>query len=245
MVRGARRLFGLAAGLLLLACACDPEATPLPVNLPTRPPPTEIAATDEAPQVLRYAVAPDALPYLSAADQAQIAASASLIPLDAPPAAADLGAQYDIVVSLTALPDFTAAPEPLQVSLIFDTSLPPLDDPDIELIIHQSVDPQAIAAAPTPSQSALRSRLANAGYPDGFDLTLLALAPGADTLAALLESVGIHARLVSDSAQPAHLTLTTAPNGDALTILTLPLYYRAVDGLSITFTPSGFPVAQR
>jgi hypothetical protein len=245
--------------LLLLACACEPEATPLPGNLPTRPPPTSEAATPEATQALRYAVAPDALPYLSADDRALISASAEIVTLDALPAAAELGAQYDIVVALGDLPGGTPAPAPLQVSLIFNTSLPPLDDPNLELIVYQTVDTQAVAAAlgvpsgvppeqagaaPAPSQEALRSRLANAGYPDGFDLTLAAFAPGADVLVRLLEAVGIHTRIVSDD-EPAHLTLTTEPAENALTVLTLPLVYRAADGLTITFTPSGFPIAER
>ena len=239
--------------VLLLACACEPDATPLPGNLPTREPPTPEPTELSA---LRYAIAPNTLPYLSEPDRAQIASSAEIVALDAPPAAAELGARYDIVVALGDLPDSELAPSPLQLSLIFNTSLSPLDDPDLELIVYQTIDPQAVAgalgvppeqagAAPAPSRSALRSRLANAGYPDGFDLTLAAFAPGADVLARLLEAVGIHTRIVTAADEPAHLTLTTAPTTDALTLLTLPIRYRAVDGLTITFTPAGFPVAQR
>jgi hypothetical protein len=244
---------GLAA-LLFLACACEPEATPLPGNLPTRAPAT--ATAEATPALVRYAIAPDALPYLAAEDQTLISASAEIIALDAPPAADDLGTRYDIVVALGSLPDSTLVPEPLRVSLIFDTSLPPLDDAEIELIVYQTVDPQAIAralgvppeqagAAPSPSRETLRARLANAGYPDGFDLTLAAFAPGAETLVGLLEAIGVHARIVTDADEAAHLTLTTELATDALTILTIPIRYRAVDGLSITFTPSGFPIVSR
>src|SRR5712671_2255633 len=84
---GAKRLaFGIAA-LLLLVCACGPEATPLPVNLPTLPLPSPTAGT---PAQLRYAVAPDALPYLTDHDRNLIGASAQLIPLDAAPSPDDL-----------------------------------------------------------------------------------------------------------------------------------------------------------
>jgi hypothetical protein len=252
----ANRLFGLTTGLLLLACACEPEATPLPVNLPTLSEPTSAVTTAEAPPTLRYAVAANALPYLSAEDQSLISASAEIVLLDTPPTADDLGTRYDIVVALGDLPDSTLAPAPLEVSLIINTSLPPLDDAELAHIVYQTVDPQQIAlalgvppeqagAAPAPSREALRSRLANAGYPDGFDLTLGAFAPGADVLALLLEAVGIHTRIPAEAGEPTHLTLTTVPTTDALTLLTIPLSYRAVDGLTITFTPSGFPVAQR
>src|SRR5947199_311182 len=99
---GAKRFgCGIAAGLLLLLTACGPEATPLPVNLPTLPPPSPTAGT---PALLRYAVAPDALPYLTDQDRTLISASAQLIPLDSAPADSDLGARYDLLVALGDLP---------------------------------------------------------------------------------------------------------------------------------------------
>lgn len=247
------RLLGFLLMALVLVSACEPEATPLPGNLPTRVPPTP---TPTEVSGLRYAVAPNALPYLSDADRQAVSADAELIALDAPPIPDDLGARYDLVVALGDLPDGTETPSPLQISLIVNTSLAPLDDPALADIVRSAVDPQQIAralnvpperasAASGVAPEALRTRLANAGYPDGFDLTLAALAPGADALAALLASVNIHARIVIDAAEPAHLTLTTVPATDALPILTIPISYRAVEGLTITFTESGFPVAER
>lgn len=248
----AKQRLGLLVVVLVLACACEPEATPLPVNLPTQPP---LTATPTEPGTIRYALAPNTLPYLSDSDRQAMSASADIVELDAPPADDDLGARYDIVVALGDLPDGTRAPESLQLSLIVDTTLPPLDDPALADPVRAAIDPQQIAralnvppeqaeSAPGVTRESIRSDLANAGYPDGFDLTLAALAPGADTLAGLLESVGIHVRIVTD-AEPAHLTLTTAPTPDALPLLTIPISYRAVEGLTITFAPTGFPVARR
>ncbi len=252
------RLNGLIAGLILLACACAPEPTPLPVILPTLPPATAAPAADATDAPLRYALAPDALPYLSAADRAAISAHAGIIALDSPPDPADLGSAYDLIVSLAALPDASLSPTELQISLLIDTSLVPLDDPQLADLLRLAIDPQAVAralgisseqagASPTLTTAALRADLANAGYPDGFDVALAADGlPGAGTIAQMLAAVGIDARAVT--AQPAHLTLTSAAPPDAsaaLPIYRLPIHFLAVDGLSITFTPSGFPIPQR
>lgn len=246
-----RRRLGVLAVVILLMCACEPEATPLPGNLPPREPPTPTPTEQGLP---RYALAPNILPYLSQPDRDAIAATAEIVELDSPPVTDDLGARYDIVVALGDLPDGETAPQPLQVSLILNTALPPLNDPDLAAIVSEAVDPQAIARAlgvppemagesPASSPESLRIRLANAGYPDGFDLTLAALAPGADALASRLEVVGIHARIVTSTDEPAHLTLTTTPTTGAQPILTIPIRFRAVDGLTIAFTATGFPIA--
>ena len=249
-----RACFGFAAGLLLLICACEPEATPLPVNLPTLAPPSPTAGT---PAPLRYAVAPDALPYLTDEDRSLISASAQLIPLDSAPAAADLGTRYEIVVALGDLPDGTRTDSPLQIDLRINSSLPPLDNPTLADILRRAIDPQkivsslafpgiqAVSAAPSDVLS-IRTDLANAGYPDGFDLTIAA-APAAAALAQLLDAVGIETRVVASVSEPTHLSFVSGqpPPDNALPLYTLPISYRAVDGLNITFTPNGFPIAQQ
>src|SRR4051812_11631723 len=136
---------GLAAGLLLLVCACEPEATPLPVNLPTLPPASPSAeVSNGTPVPLRYAVAPDALAYLTDEDRRLISASAQLIPLDGTPVADDLGTRYEIVVALGDLPDGTRSDSPLQVELAVDTILPPLDNPKLVDILRRAIDPAKI-----------------------------------------------------------------------------------------------------
>ena len=84
------------------------------------------------------------------------------------------------------------------------------------------------------------------GYPDGFDLTVSSqIAPGAAAIVKVLSAMGIAARVVTESNEPVHLTLTTAQNPNAIPLFTIPINYRAVDGLIITFTPSGLPIAQK
>ncbi|MEP7291397.1 MAG: hypothetical protein ABI835_06415 [Chloroflexota bacterium] len=245
MVPGFRRLLAFALGLFLVACG--PEATPLPVNLPTLPGAT---LTAPAPGVLRYAVAPDALPFLSAEDRRLISAAAQIVPLD------EAVTDYEIIVAFNNLSDATQAPSPLQISLLVNTALAPLDDPEIEQIVRWAVDPQPIAqrlglptaqagAAPTLTTSALRADLANAGYPDGFDLTFaVEITPVAEVLAQQFAALGIQVRLVP-AGEVAHLMLTTVPTPNAILLYTLPISYRAVAGLTITFTPSGFPIISR
>ena len=240
----ASRFLALAAGLLLLVCACEPAATPLPVNLDLEatvtsaaPPPTE------APTELRYAVTADTLPYISPDDQQLIAAHAQIITLDAPPNPADLGGQYEIVVTLDDLADSTTTPTPLTVSLVINSALPPLDDPALAEIVGHAAN--ASADAPT-----LRRDLANAGYPDGFDLTLASrYAPGADALEQRLNALNLQTRITTNPDEAAHLILTTAPTEseaqNAISLLTIPIHYRTIEGLSITFTPSGYPIAER
>ena len=166
-----------AAGAVLLVCACEPEATPLPVNLPE---PSTATPTASAPQLLRYALAPNAAAISPPTDQAQIAANAEIITLDAPPTAADLGARYDIVVALGDLPDGTRAPHPSAQSDCQHClsaarrsgywSCTSRVDPQRS---HALGRPAEQVGRASPARSAAR-RLANAGYPDGFDLTLAA-----------------------------------------------------------------------
>ncbi len=243
--------------MLLLVCACEPEATPLPVNLEPAATITPTAVSPTEAQTLRYAVSPDTLAYIAPADQQQISSHAALVTLDAQPNPEDLGTQYEIAVALGDWADSTAAPSPLTISLAIDTALPPLDDPVLADIVRRAADPQqmvlalafpATQAASTNSSDplALRAELANAGYPDGFDLSIASeITPAADALAQTLAAINIHARRTTNPNEPAHLTLTTAQTPDATPLLTIPIRYRAVDGLTITFTPSGFPVAQR
>ncbi|MBI1259113.1 MAG: hypothetical protein GC204_16715 [Chloroflexi bacterium] len=249
-----RACFGVAAGLLLLVCACEPEATPLPVNLPTLPPPSPTAGT---PMPLRYAVAPDALPYLTYQDRSLISASAQLIELDTSPIAADLGTRYEIVVALGDLPDGTRTGSPLQINLSMNIALPPLDDPRLVDILRRAIDPQklvsalalpgvqAVSAAPSDTLS-IRTDLANAGYPDGFDLTIAA-APAAAALTQLLGAVNIETRVVTSADEPTHLSFVNGqpPPSNVIPLYTLPISYHAVDGLNITFTPNGFPIVQK
>lgn len=256
MVPGRKRLFGIVAGVLLLA-ACEPEATPLPVNLPTTTP--ALTETASAPQNLRYAISANDALYLSEEDRRLIGQGAELVSFDETSTAENPVADYEIVVALGSLEDGTEAPDALHISLVLNTALAPLNDAEIAQIVYLGIDPQAIAAAlglppeqggaaPTLTRDALRTDLANAGYPDGFDLTLAAeVSTVADLVRQQLGALGIDVRVTPSDADSAHLTmLNTAATGDRiLPLLNIPIYYRAVEGLNLSFAPSGFPVIRR
>jgi hypothetical protein len=107
----------------------------------------------------------------------------------------------------------------------------------------------------------LRTSLANAGLPDGFDLSLASLyTPGAEAVAAQLATVGIGTRvtqIVPEEAAdltPFHLILFGSSGQDLvqnidvenrIDLFTVPISYRAIPELAIEFTPSGFPIARR
>ncbi|HVU13976.1 MAG TPA: hypothetical protein VHD90_22010 [Phototrophicaceae bacterium] len=248
--------------MVVSGAACQPQATPLPNILPTLPPATATSSPYTAtPAPIRYAIAPDVLPYLTDQNQSLISATAHIVKLDAPPHDDDLGTVYDLVVGLGDLPNGTRTPSPLQVDLVIDSSLPPLNNAKLVDLLRRALDPNEIAAllklpgasAVTESPSdasvvAWRNDLANAGYPDGFDVTLHAsFIPGAQALTQLLSAYGIDVHELTNPGEAAQFTLTSEPpqGANAIPLYSIPISYRAVDGLKITFTPSGFPIAQR
>jgi hypothetical protein len=151
-----------------------------------------------------------------------------------------------------------------------------LSDPSLLNLLRHSLNPQSIvdslaiagAVSDTVEFSppmAIRTELANAGWPDGLILSMAyAAAPGAAQIAEQLVSVGINAHLSAMTngdlntafndgiIQAAFITWET-PNerqewvsrfGDAnvIDLYTVPISYLAVSGLTITFTPGGWPI---
>ena len=261
----------IAALFLTLALsACGPEATPLPVDIPS----TQVAGgVPVEPAIMRYALAPNTRGYVAELDQ--IAAMAEVTTLDDLPSPDAVGDQYALVAALGDLDAGTRSPQPLRVILILNTAAAPFDDPAIADLVRRAVNPAAIIAALgiagaearelAGSESAtLRAELANLGLPDGVDVVVgTAFAPGSDLLATQLRAAGFAPALTS-------LTLVEAENafaagtanllligaGDAATELwranagtanvidlyTLPISYRAIPDLALSFTPSGWPL---
>lgn len=284
MSSGALRRISLH-GLLLAAvlAACGPEATPFPVDIPT--PSAAVtsvpaAAPDTAPDEtvetgeLRYALAPNTTDFVT--DLPLLEQSARLIMLDAPVNPADAGSRYDLIAAYGDLPGGQRSPVGHQIALLINPRLPPLDDSAVVAVLRHTINPQAVltaldipGAAAEPLESAptktLREELANAGWPDGFDLELLPNAPGAAPVAAALGTAGItvHVRDAADTAAAfeagtAHLALVawTAPEvqtewetrvgaANVLPLYSLPVSYLAAPGLNITFTPDGWPLPAR
>lgn len=135
------------------------------------------------------------------------------------------------------------------------------------------VETLAIAgAAADPANPAdsltLRNALANAGYPDGLDLVLaFGTFPGVGLLADQLATAGFRITPLAVTpetaaeifeARRAHLLLViwTTPAERAawaalagddfmMDLYAFPISYRAASGLTLTYTPGGFPIATR
>ena len=260
-----RLVLGLAA---LLFAACEPEATPLPVDIVPTSAPT-VAAGEAQP--IRYAIESTTQALIPAGDYAEITAAADVQTVSAPLVDSDLGSSYDIVITLGDLPNSSAA-QPITVALAVNTSLAPLDDSALADIVRQRIDTDSLVttlgvpgavALPHASESPqiLRTALANLGLPDGFDLSLAVLrAPGAEALAAQLASINIdvvsHVIAAEDapSFERSHLLLFNralaaslpkiAPEA-IIDLFTIPISYRAVPELTVGFTAGGFPLPRR
>lgn len=281
-MRGFQPVIGLLCLIILLA-ACGPEATPFPVDLPT--PDTAMSASlgtpeaapgvNAAPGVIRYALAANIAGLVD--DLSLIEQTARVETLAAPVNPDDLGSRYDIIAAYGDLPGGQRSPIEHHVALVLNPALSPTNDADIAGILRRAINPQAILPAMTipgampellesDSPTTLRVELANAGWPDGFDLNLVYDdAPGVEAVIAALQSISIvvYARQADDAlaafeTNQANLALITwstpeeratweKREGDAnvIPLYTLPISYLAVEGLTITFTPSGWPVAHR
>lgn len=262
-----RLLLGCIAALAL--AACEPEATALPVDIvPTTPP----APQPGTLQPVRYAIDSNLLMILPPEDFDTLAVTGEIESVSPPFLDSDLGSRYDILVTLGDRPNATRTPTPLTVSLALNTALPPLDDNAVAEIVRRAIHTEAMvgtlaipgaAALSHASETAqtLRTSLANAGLPDGFDLNLASLyAPGAEVITAQLAGIGIETRispiapdvetdlsayhliLFSSAAQP---IVTNLAGVEIIDLFTVPISYRAVPELTIEFTTGGLPLARR
>ncbi len=276
-----RCLFGLLAVTACLT-ACGPEPTPFPVDIPATPTTaplvtfTPVAAPVALPDgVIRYALAANTTGFVT--DLALLEQSAHVETLTTPVDPADLGRRYDLIAAYGDLPGGIRSPVEQHIVLLINPALAPTDDPAVVNVLRQAVQPRTLllalnlpgtASAPSDPvpQSVLRAALANAGWPDGFDLKLLHDGtPGAAQLGTLLQtlSIDVHRERTTDAAAAletgrAHLALISLPNDDdradwetrigaanVMPLYTLPISYLAVEGLTISFTPTGWPLARR
>lgn len=261
----------VAIGLLM--ARCQPEATPLPASLLSVPTETPTPAPFRP---IRYGLLANTGGSFSDFDQ--LAASADVEVLDRDVQPGDLGERFDLVAGYGLRPGWILSPSPLRVALVVNSTRFPLDDPAIADAMRRSVNPQTVVSAlrldgaepgalTSASPSQLKATLANAGWPDGFDVVLGHDAPGATWVTDQLEIPGleVHSRPLAGEQleaafadQRVHLALVawtdaadravwTDRAGDAnvLDLYTIPISYWAAEGLTITFTPGGWPVGSR
>jgi hypothetical protein len=262
-----------AWSLILVGClvACSPQATPFPVNSVATPTAT-VSAGVTAPAPLRYAIAANARDLV--ADLALIQQAAQIEQLTESFDPNDLGKRYDLVVGYGDLLGGARSPVLLHVFLGFDASQMPTDAVPV---LRRALDTQALVESlnlagviavplervPRPR---LQTELANAGWPDGFDLSpAVASAPGSAQIQQQLQAIGIEvifrqlpANFSPDENSKAALILGAwkSPEERAgwaqrwgeqniLDLYTVPISYVAMPGLKITFTPAGWPLPSR
>ena len=254
----------LFACLSLLLMGCEPEATPFPVDIPTLAPPTATAAP------IRYALAANTASTVF--DMELLGRNAQITTLTKPIDPADLGERFDIIAAYGLYPDATPSPTSISYTLLINSDLSPLDK--IADFLSNSVVPVTIAELldipgtqpfstnGTLSQTALRTELANAGWPDGIDLLFAhSQAVGVDALLEYFARSGIRLNAAPHPASidHVHLVLVTWVTPDerqewiewagagsqAIDLFTLPISYWATPDLMITYSPLGWPIATR
>jgi hypothetical protein len=250
--------------ILAILSACQPEATPFPVDIPT---PATGTPTPGALAIIRYALAPNTLD--SIADRELLEESAQVTQLSEAVNLDSLGTQYDLIAAYGTYPDATPSPSVVTLSLAINTALSPLDNPALNDFLQRSIDPAALVIDISGVQSiprepvsltTLRSELANAGWPDGLDLSLAyENVIAVNALQTYWQALNIHINSfpLQDLSGPTHLTVfawTTpeqrtnwaAQYGDTVVdLLTVPISYWAVPGLPISYTPQGWPIVTR
>lgn len=173
------------------------------------------------------------------------------------------GGQRSPILQHVALLINPAAVQQEELAAVLRRSLDPADVLAALAAPGTAAEPLAISSA-----TARRVELANAGWPDGINLNLAYMfAPGAAQAAAALQAARIWtqpAQMTAEALNSAleagqiHLALIvwTTPDERAawaeragaanlVDLYTVPIGYQAVPGLNITFTPSGWPIANR
>lgn len=214
--------------------------------------------------MIRYGVAA-ALP---AADLERLRASGQIEFIAGEVDPADLGSRYDVIMAYGLYPDAAMSPVTAQVMLVVNDQRSPLNDLALVSIIRRALhSPTLVDALDIPgaqsqpaeqsSRAALRTELANAGWPDGFDLMLAhADIPGSAQVAEQLGAIGIYLTpvpLTDTHWENSNLVMTTeraiwverVGEANIIDLFTLPISFWTVDGLNIAFTPGGWPVVQR
>ncbi len=266
---GLMLIVGLAAGLL---SACEPEPTPMPVDVPMIDTPTAPAdAHTGRIEPIQYVLLPNtlnAVPDLeliqSAGNVTQLTEMSAEMP------------EYDIAVQYGLADGWTRSEYLPTIALVIAPESPLFENDAVTEVIRRSINPNQViaglditgaAALPVDADAPddLRTRLANTGYPDGIALTMgVGYVPGAAQVIAQMEAANLEIRdmlltaheiqdaFASQRIQAALVSWTQPVERDewvqrygeaqVLDLYTVPLSYLAADGLNIDLTPGGFPL---
>lgn len=256
----------LAASLL---SACQPKPTPFPVDIPPTPTLTPVPG---APNLIRYALAANTAGLVSDLDI--ISETSSIEQLTEDPNPADIGTRFDVIAAYGKWAGAMESPVLPRVALVINPTLPPFDNPAIIDVVRRALNPTEIVAAveipgveansiATAAAIDLRTALANAGWPDGFDVVVAySPIPGLTQITEQFAAIGINGQFVplADSNwERTHLAIITwttqeehaewvehaGNESNVVDLFSLPISYWAAPEFSITFTSGGWPLAAR
>ncbi|MAU10757.1 MAG: hypothetical protein CL607_13115 [Anaerolineaceae bacterium] len=194
------KLLVLALMALALA-ACEAEATPAAVVVPDTP--TAAPSTATAAPPLRYGLLPNTEGFIAADERTQLAEFALVEQIQQTSDSILAQDAYDIIAGYGTYDGWERSATDQTVLLIVNTTLSPLDDPEIvDAIIQNSRAEnlvrglQSLGATADDStqlnRETLRALLANKGYPDGIVLnTLLDPLPGFDAWTSQLADANV------------------------------------------------------
>ena len=168
--------------MALVLAACEAEATPAAVMVPDTP--TAAASTATAAPPLRYGLLPNTEGFIAAEERTQLAQFALVEQIQQTSGSILAQDAYDIIAGYGIYDGWQRSATDQTVTLIVNTTLPPLDDSEIvDAVIQNSQAENLVrglqalgATAENPTQlnrQVLRSLLANKGYPDGIVLNTL------------------------------------------------------------------------
>jgi hypothetical protein len=247
--------------LLLVICAlfmsaCETAVTPVADRAPTRAPTDSPLPTDTPVPTFRYGIAQHTLDYIPLdrlGDTVQVEAFADHSDATA----------YDVALAFGRYDGWQVATTH-NIALIVNTDLAPLDTERIAGLIYASIDAPALVASlafsgaeaqstATIDPRTAKTTLANAGYPDGFQLVVAYEAtPVLDALVAQWSRINVdvrHFAITRDDVDGilrqnrAHvILLQTSDHPDARPLLTIPVSYVTAPAIAVTIDESGLPI---
>lgn len=265
-----RLVIVLLMGVLL--SACEPEATPMPVDVMIHATP-EATATALAgrSETLQYVLLPNTLNAVPDLELIQSAGSVTQMT-----EAAEVLPEYDIAVQYGLADGWTVSDYLPTVALVIAPENPLFENEAVIDVIRRSIDPAQVVEAlgitgaealpaEADASGTLRTRLANLGFPDGIALRMgVGYVPGAAQVMAQMEAANleiqetlltmneirnafgnqqIQAALVSWT-QPVERDGWVQRYGEdnVIALYTVPVSYLADADLPVSLTPGGFPV---
>lgn len=253
-----KRLLLFFFGILL--AGCEAQATPIAaiITATATPEPTSIPIPE-----LRYGIAGNIASYIG---------DMGTVPFEV------LGADsaitdFDLVVAYGIYEGWQQAPQSHRVSLAINPNLAPLNNQTIRDLIPRLINSQAIVESlnipgaqqttelSTESAPIVRTTLANAGYPDGFQLTMASEnIPAVEVLLSQFAMLSMDIRLIelSDTVladNQAHFALfiwandseraqwlTQVREENIIDLWTMPISYLNNGGIIVEFTENGIPI---